>query len=289
LGASINDFAGTESGKVAVWADLIGRQAEGDSDGTALGYDDEMKGVAAGVALGLGDGSHIGLGASYGSSKLEAALDSRADVDAKTLYGFGGGKLSDNLSYSLMAGVSKYDAETTRALTIANMTTRAKGIGSGGSKQLGAYLRLSQPALGSSRVSVTGGVQSYWFNTRTITENVAAADGGLTVASQNWQQTQGVINAEWVIGSGRIRGVLFGELQYDFDENAASDERQISNNYGGSWSVSAPEVERTQNTFGVGVHADLSDSSGLRFELTNSNRGDGFSDKGGFLRLFFNR
>ena len=289
LGASINDFAGTESGEVAVWADVIGRKAEGDSDGTALGYDDEMKGVAAGIALGLGDGSHIGLGTSYGSSELEAALDSRADIDVKTLYGFGGGKLADNLSYSLMAGVSKYDAATSRALTIANVTTRAKGVGSGSSKQLGAYLRLSQPAFGGSRVSVTGGVQSYWFNTRTITENVAAADGGLTVASQNWKQTQGVVNAEWVIGSGRIRGVLFGELQYDFDENAASDERKIMNSYGGSWSVSAPEVERTQNTFGVGVHADLGDSSGMRFELTNSNRGDGFSDKGGFLRLFFNR
>jgi hypothetical protein len=111
----------------------------------------------------------------------------------------------------------------------------------------------------------------------------------LTVASQNWKQTQGVVNAEWVIGGGRIRGVLFGELQYDFDENAASDERKIMNSYGGSWTVSAPAVERTQNTVGVGVHADLGDSSGLRFELTNSNRGDGFSDKGGFLRLFFNR
>jgi hypothetical protein len=81
LGASINDLAGTESGEVGVWADVLGRQAEGDSDATALGYDDEMKGGAGGVALSLGDGSHIGLDASYDSSKLEAALHSRADVD----------------------------------------------------------------------------------------------------------------------------------------------------------------------------------------------------------------
>ncbi len=289
LGASINDFAGTESGEVAVWADVIGRNSEGENDGTALGYEDEMKGVAAGVALGLGDGSHIGLGASYGSSELQAALGSRADVDVKSLYGFGGSKLSDRWSYALMAGVSKYDAATTRELTLANVTTRAKGIGSGGSKQVGGYLRFSQPVFGSNRINLTSGVQSYWFNTRTITENITAADGGLTVASENWQQTRGVVNDEWVIGSGRVRGVIFGELQYDFDSSAVSDSRKVMNNYGASWMVSAPEVDSTQNSYGLGVNADIGESSGIRLELTKSKRGDGFSDTGGFLRVFFNR
>jgi fibronectin-binding autotransporter adhesin len=289
LGASINDFAETESGEIAVWADVIGRKAEGDSDGTALGYDDEMKGVAAGVALGLGDGSHIGIGTSYGSSKLQGALGSRADVDVKTFYVFGGDKLSERWSYSVAGGVSQYDVATMRELTLANVTTRAKGLGKGGSSQIGAYLKYSRPAFGDSLVSLMSGVESYWVRTRTITEKFAAADGGLTAASESWQETQGILNAEWVIGGGRIKGVLFGELQYDFDKNAVPDRRKIMNNYGASWIVAAPSVDRTQTTFGVGVHADLGDSSGLRFELTNSNRGDGFSDKGGFLRLFFNR
>ncbi len=289
LGASINDLSSTEEGEVAVWADLIGRNAEGDADGTALGYDDEMKGVGLGVAIGLENGAHVGMGATYGSSKLQGALGSRADVDVRTLYLFGGDELSDRWSYSVAAGVSQYDVATTRELTLANTTTRAKGTGKGGSSQVGAYLRYSQPAYGNSRVSLTGGVESYWVRTRTISENFAAADGGLTTASESWQETQGVLNAEWMIGSGRVRGTVFGELQYDFDENAVPDRRKIMNNYGASWMVAAPGVDRTQTTVGVGVHVDLDESSGLRFELTNSNRGDGFSDKGGFLRLFFNR
>jgi outer membrane autotransporter protein len=289
LDASINDFASTESGEVALWADVIGRNAEGKRDGTALGYDDEMKGVAVGVAAGLGEGSHIGLGASYGSSELQGALASRADVDVKSFYGFGGGKLSDRWGYALMAGVSKYDASTQRDLTIGGATTRAKGIGSGGSKQVGGYLRFAQPVFGSQRVSLTGGLQSFWFNTRTITENIAAADGGLTVDSENWQQTQGLLNAEWMMGGGRIRGVLFGELQYDFDEKVIADRRKIMNNYGASWMVAAPSVDRTQTTFGVGLHADIGESSGIRLELADSQRGDGFSDQSAFLRVFFSR
>ena len=229
------------------------------------------------------------MGATYGSSELQGALGSRADVDVKTFYVFGGDELTERWSYSVAAGVSQYDVATTRELTLANTTTRAKGTGKGGSSQVGAYLRYSRPVFASSRISLTSGLESYWVRTRTISETIAAADGGLTAASESWQETQGVLNAEWMIGSGRVRGTLFGELQYGFDENAVPDRRKIMNNYGASWMVAAPSVDRTQTTFGVGLHADIGESSGIRLELADSQRGDGFSDQSAFLRVFFSR
>ena len=109
------------------------------------------------------------------------------------------------------------------------------------------------------------------------------------MGSENWQQTEGLLDAEWMRGGGRIRGVLFGELQYDFDEKVIADRRKIMNNYGASWMVAAPSVDRTQTTFGVGLYADIGESSGIRLELADSQRGDGFSDQSAFLRVFFSR
>lgn len=290
LETSISDLSMLESDRATWWVDTVARQAEASSDGTALGYKDDMRGISAGVALGGGSqGSHAGLGAAVGRSELVGALGSRADVDVTSVYVFGGRKLSERFSYSVTAGASQYDADTTRELTLANITTRAKGTGSGHATNLGAYLRFSQPVAESSRINVTTGVHAYWFHAHTMTEKFAAADGGLTMASDHWEQRQGVLNAEYVLGQGRVRASIFGELRYEFDKDAVSDQRTIMNTYGARWLASAPAIDRTQTVLGVSLESDIGESSGIRLDLTRAERGNGFSDKGGFLRIYLNR